>query len=477
MKRTTLIAAALCLMTGASVAQEVVPGVSVRDFQLEHNGNYLTVEITIDLSNPKVGCNGVLLLTPCLINSDDSLHFESTSVQGKRRYFHELRNGRKAGASNENGTVYRTKELPLTRSYHEVIPYESWMNGADLRLHCSLYGCCEQLLAEECTHLGGYAEFVAPELIVPEFLYVTPEAEIKRHSLEGSAFVDFPVNQTTIAPDYHNNVAELGKIRETINSVRSDEDITIDNIWLKGYASPEGSYAHNRELAIDRVNAIKSYVQGLYNFPASTITTDYEPENWEGLRHYVEQSDLEHRAGIVALIDTDMELDAKETRIRTTYPADYRRLLQDCYPYLRRTDYRVNYTVRDYSDVEEIQEILRTQPQKLSLNEMYLVAQTFEPGSDEYVAVFETAVRLYPDDPVANLNAANAEMRQGEFAAAERHLAQAGDSPEAEYARGVFAYLNRDFVVAREHLIPASEAGLQEATLLLERVNEQLKLL
>ncbi len=444
--------------------EEVVTGVKVIGFRAERDGAFMKVDMSLDVSNLHVKRNRAVLLTPCIINPDDSLHLNTTGVYGRRRYFQTLRKLGDGMLCGEGETTYRTKNLPDVVEYHKVMPYEKWMDGANFQLHRYLYGCCERILSAETGWLGKYGVFR------PEFLYVTPEAEVKTRSLEGTAYVDFLVNKTDIRPDYHNNEAELGKIRETIGSVQGDEDVTIDNIWLKGYASPESPYKHNEELAIGRVNAIKGYVQKLYNFPDNKITTDYEPENWEGLRRYVEQSSLEHKAEILALIDTDMNPDEKEAQIKKTYPDEYRHLLENCYPYLRRTDYRVNYTVRGYSDVEEIKQILRTEPQKLSLNEMYLVAQTFEPGSGEFNEVFQTAVRLYPNDPIANLNAANAAMKAGDLAAAEHYLAKAGDSAEAEYARGVYAYLTDDYDTAREHLYVAAQAGIDLATQFLDEI-------
>ncbi len=442
--------------------REVVTGVKVNGFRAERNGKYMSVDMLLDVTDLKVKRNRAVLLTPCVINPDDSLHLKSIGVYGRRRYFQTFRKMGEGMISGEGEMTYRTKRLPSTIEYHDVVPYERWMGGANIQFHRYLYGCCERILAVETGWLGRCANNV------PELLYVTPQAEVKTRSVEGTAYVDFVVDKTDIRPDYHNNASELGKIRETINSVHGDEDITIDNIWLKGYASPESPYKHNEELAIGRVNAIKGYVKGLFDFPDEKITTEYEPENWGGLRRYVEQSSLAHRDEILALIDTDMDPDAKEAKIKATYPAEYSALLQDCYPYLRRTDYRVNYTVRGYSDVEEIKQILHTQPQKLSLNEMYLVAQTLEPGSDEYIEVFEVAVRMYPDDPIANLNAANVEMKHGEFTKAAAYLEKAGDSAEAEYARGVYAYLTDDLDSAREHLTVASQAGIAQATQLLE---------
>lgn len=95
------------------------------------------------------------------------------------------------------------------------------------------------------------------------------------------------------------------------------------------------------------------------------------------------------------------------------------------------------YTVRPFS-IEEAKEILKTKPQQLSLQEMFLVAQTYEPGSPEFNEVFDIAVRLFPDDETANLNAACTDLQKGDLTSAEKHLAKAGNSKEAERVRDVF---------------------------------------
>ena len=111
--------------------------------------------------------------------------------------------------------------------------------------------------------------------------------------------------------------------------------------------------------------------------------------------------------------------------------------MSDIYPRLRHSDYTVTYTVRPF-DVEEAKEILKTKPQQLSLQEMYLVAQTYEPGSPEFNEVFDIAVRLFPDDPTANLNAACTELQKGNLQAAEKYLAKAGQSKAADRIRKIY---------------------------------------
>ncbi len=477
MKRTILIFILAALLgmgnlseTAAQTTEYITPGVSIGNFKMNREGKYLTVEMELDLNSLDVDANRAVLLTPRLVNGTDSLDLPSVGIYGRRRYYYYVRNGI-GSISGENETVYRAADKPNSVAYDNITEYKEWMDGATLKFHRSDWGCCHGILAEYEGILGRHREAFFPELI-----FVQPKAEImKSRSLSGSAYIDFPVDQTVIYPDYRRNTAELGKIQATIDSVRNDKDVTITQVWLKGFASPESPYKHNTELAIGRTAALKRHIEQLYHFSDSIIRTDYEPEDWAGLRRHVEQSNIDHRGEILALIDSDMEPDAKEAEIKRTYPEEYRFMLQHFYPALRHTDYRIDYNIRTFNEAEEIKRIMAEQPQKLSQNEFYLVAQEYEPGTAEFTDVFETAVRMYPDDKVANLNAANAAIRRDDFATARRYLDKAGDSAEAVYARGALAVREGDYETARRHLGKAKEMGLEKAALTLYELNDRLK--
>lgn len=202
-------------------------------------------------------------------------------------------------------------------------------------------------------------------------------------------------------------------------------------------------------------------MQRQYSFPESIITTSYEPEDWAGLERYVEQSSLENRDAILGIIRGSLEPDAKEAKMKKTFPADYAFLLKNVYPGLRHSDYAVKYEVRAYTDVDEIKRMLKTQPSKLSLNEMYLAAQTMEPGSPEFDETFDIAVRMFPHDSVANLNAANVAMQIGDMKRARRYLDNAGTSPQAVYARGVLEAMSGDYDAAMPLLEKAGAEGVK----------------
>jgi len=302
-----------------------------------------------------------------------------------------------------------------------------------------------------------------PEPYRPDwhFSYVSPQAETNKvREISGRANVEFIVDKWDIVEDYRNNYAEYQKIRQSVEQVKDDPDARIIGIWLKGFASPESPYEHNTMLARNRVDAIRQYVQRLYGIPSDIITTDYEPEDWAGLRQFVEASQLEHRDEILQLIDAQTDPDRKEAQIKRQYPSEYEFMLGTWYPALRHTDYKIQYVVNNFTDPQRCLELVRTAPQKLSLNEFYLAAQACEPGSQDYNEVFETAVRMYPESEAANLNAAVSALRRGDLSTARRYAPKAGSSPEALCVQGILALKNGDPETARRLF---REAGNDDA--------------
>ena len=182
---------------------------------------------------------------------------------------------------------------------------------------------------------------------------------------------------------------------------------------------------------------------------------------------------MPHRNEILALIDdTTIAPDPKELKIKTTYPDEYKFLLTTVYPGLRHSDYTIEYTIRSFTDMKEIADMMHTTPHKLNLNELMRYAQTVEPGSDEYNEVFETAVRMFPNDEAANLNAANSAMQRGDMVQAERYLSKAGESAEAVYARGVFSALRGDYDAAVGYVERAGAMGLEDASQVIDHIKE-----
>lgn len=440
--------------------------VTVRNLFVSRSDDKLFISMDIDVSGLEVKSNREVIFTPALASDDHTLSLPAVLVAGRNRYYHHLRNDDLRPATTQ---LYRRSDVSVVE-YRTVVPYEKWMNTSKLVTLNEVCGCCDETIAGENEPL--LALRFEPKAFVPSYIYIRPKAEPKINVLEGSAYIDFPVNRTEIHENYRRNPVELQKILSTIDAVRNDADTRIISVSIKGYASPESPYSNNERLAMGRTKTLKEYVRKQYNFADSQFITDYEPEDWAGLERYVESSSLDNKAGILALIRSNMDPDAKEQSIKTAFPKEYAFLLKEVYPGLRHSDYAVKYEVRAYTDVEEIKRLIKTQPQKLSLDEMYLAAQEMEIGSEEYNETFDIAVRMFPDDEVANLNAANIAMSRGDLKSAERYLQKAGDSPQVTYARATLAALNKDFATAEKMFEEAARKGISDAEKMLKQMEE-----
>ena len=442
-------------------------GMGISGVAMKRSADLMTVGMNFDLGSFELDGNRAAVFAPMIVNGSDTLVLQPVGLYSRTRWYQYLRAGEKP-LGGEGETTIRWSERPETMDYSQTVPYAEWMNGSQLYLRRSEYGCCRKLIGEFAEPLAAYRELKYS----PVFRYVRPVADAtKTRELSGKAFVDFVVNRTEINPSYRNNTFELNKIIATIDSVRSDKDVTVKRITIKGFASPESPYSNNTRLAKGRTEALKQYVRNLYHFSNDFISTDYEPEDWAGLRAYVASSNITNREAILAIIDSNMEPDPKELKLKTTYPEEYRFLLREVYPALRHSDYTIEYTIRTYTDINEIRQIMATAPQKLSLNEMFLLAQSYETGSAEYNSVFDTAVRMYPNDEVANLNAANSAMSRGDLTSAAGYLAKAGNGDDAVYTRGVLAALQGDYSTAVK-LFSQVEGRLPEAGEALKTVKE-----
>lgn len=443
--------------------------VGVSNARVVRDGSNVVVDVDIILDDLKVKSTKAVLLTPFLVNGEDSLALPSVGIYGRQRYYYYRRGG--SMISGEGESSFMTGKDLGTVPYHAMTAYKEWMNGCRLVLTRSDYSCCEEKTGAQSSDLVSNALWIPG---TPALIYVSPKAEkTKARSLSGIAYIDFPVDRTEIHPDYHNNIAELGKIRATIDSVRNDKDITVTSIKLKGFASPEGTYAHNTDLARERTATIRNYVLDLYHFDPSVVTFDYEPENWDGLIAWLRTSGLPHAGEILGIAeDKTSDPDAREYRIRKYYPEDYNVMKSEIYPRLRCTEYRIDYSIRGYVDPQEILRVMRTQPGKLSLEEFFVAAESLESGSPEFNSVFETAAVMYPEDETANLNAASAAMGRGDLGSAEARLAKAGDSAEAEYSRGILAVLRKDYLSAVSHFRDAAGKGMDGAAEQAEIFNE-----
>lgn len=452
---TTLALAAVLGLPLCAQTRMAGRGISVGDVSVTRGDGHVMLNMRLNLDSLDLAANHRLVYTPVLQSGGVTETMPEIVINGRRQQIMYERGDMKGSLDSRATVVRRMNGRPQVIDYQASVPLADDVVNYDIAIREDLCGCGDSL------DTGSY---LIKRSRKPLMAFVRPEAEAqKERHIDKTAYIDFPVDRTELHPDYRRNPAELDSIINTINMVKADKNLTIKKIEIHGYASPESPYEHNDYLARERAKTLKDYVRRLVNLNDSIFTVAHTPENWDGLVQYIRGGNLANADAILAIIaDDSLTPDAREWKIKREYPEDYRFMLNTWYPALRRSDYHIGYVVRPFS-VEEAKAIIRTSPQQLSLEEMFLVAQTYSLGSDDFNEVMEIAVRMFPSDPTANLNAACTRLNAGDADGAKPYLDKAGTSPQAVNARAVYHQLKGDYDEARRLYRQAADAGVDEA--------------
>ena len=462
--------------SSTAMAQSIASGaVTIDSVQTHIVDSRVDVAFKLNLDNLKLKAEQQLVLTPMLVADGDTLALSPIVINGRSKQIRMERNGELASRRTDRRqpiVVRRKNGTQQSINYSQTVNRTRPIEAEQVQLLTAqdLCGCGDI----ENLESSLIANVENPAAWTPAIAFVKPAAEARKQRAEkGEAYLSFRVNKTDIVVDLFDNSRELAKITKTIDLVREDKNVQITGINIHGFASPDGPYANNERLARERAASLKNYVANLYPINAKLFSSNSTPEDWNGFRRKVQQSNLANKEEIIKISNSSLAPDDKDKRIRQLYPHDYAVIMSDIYPRLRHSDYTVSYTVRPFS-VEEAKQILKTRPQQLSLQEMFLVAQTMEPGSAEFNEVFDIAVRMFPDDPTANLNAACADIQRGDMESAERHLKRAGNSAEANNARGALAVARKNYKQAKQLFDEAAAVGSAEAKANAKRIERIL---
>ncbi len=455
-----------------------IESLKLEDLNYRKVNDYVLVEANIVPSNIKVRASEMLVLTPVLHSntSEDSLEFAPVVILGKLRSKLVERAQKLKSPSplpdNVTAKIIQKGKSSNVINYSEKAPYFKWMNNARLSLRGDLTGCAN---CSRGTESLSVVDYFTVEKYKPSYklTYIAPEAEpVKSREDRHTASFNYVVGKHDLLRDYKNNAAEFLRVDNIINDITSNKDFEITELTVSGYASPEGNFSSNLTLSDRRANSFAMYLSFAYGIPRHMVRVRGYGEDWDGLIEAVSKSDLVDKDRVLNIIKYVSNPDARDAEFKKLSGGKtWRTLLDVIYPPLRRTDYTVAYKVRAFS-VEEAKEILKTNPKLLSLNELFLVAQTYDSKSQDYKQVFDIAMYLYPNEPIAVINSAAASLEQGHYNESIIRLNKLENDPRAWNNMGV-AYANEEnFEKAKEYFEKAAAFGDENARHNLEELKK-----
>lgn len=432
--------------------------------------------ITFDYEHPNmnVSANKAIYYTPFIGDQERIKELPSISLMGKfylknydRKWAVKSKKQKRAFVANGKTQVLTNNRKGQTYTYNAGVAYEPWMKNASLYIRNEDCGCGKVIekQTESVARIQPQQQEYTPSFFTA---YIVPQVEmVKNRSVECEAVLDFIVGKSDLILDRNNNAAEMMKIIETLNSIKNDDKVKVTAIDIYGYASPEGNIEANRLLSVDRALVLKSYLMSQYTYPASYYGAHFGYEDWDGLIKVLQTSGKPYAEAIINIIENTDDVYTRKSLIeKYQNGVPYKEMLQRYYPPLRRVVFKASFEV-DAFDIEEAKALVHTQPQYVSLNELYVVANSYDPHSAEFKEMFDIAAKTYPTNDVANINAAINAIENENYEQAQQYLLKVNARnalPQYINAKGIIAWkLHQDIDMARKLFEQAKADGLKEA--------------
>ena len=242
------------------------------------------------------------------------------------------------------------------------------------------------------------------------------------------------------------SIQDLVKILKEINDMQ--EERALQNIEVSAYASPDGSFNLNEQLAEKRQDVSSNYLKKQLkkiNMDAD-VDTKYTAEDWEGFQELISKSNLQDKDVILRVLSMYQDPEEREQQIRNMSSV-FTEIADGILPELRRARLIVNYEVIGRSD-DQIIEQYGLDASKLSVEELLYGGNMLMENATSRKQWYETTIKHYPNDYRAYNNLAQLAIMEGNTTAAQNWLQKAksvnSKAPETNANMAVLALKHGD---------------------------------
>lgn len=279
-----------------------------------------------------------------------------------------------------------------------------------------------------------------------------------------AADIMFLINQANIRAGELKTDAMLELQKELLNA-NKDTSRVIEEINISSYASPDGSYDLNRNLAEKREANTDAYMRGQLKKDKITefgeLTSQFTAEDWEGFQELVSKSNIQDKELILSVLSMYKDPEEREREIRNLSNV-FEQLADVILPQLRYSRITASVNVIGRSDME-INRLVDSDPKALKVDEI-LYAATLTDDNARRKAIYTKATELYPDDYRTWNDLGLTQYVAGDYRNAAANFKKAASiapaSAEAQMNLGLIELLNKNYAKANQYF--GSAAGVKE---------------
>ena len=453
--------------------QEDVALVCTPEVLVLNNGR-VDADIKVTFPVKYFNAKAVLKVTPVIV-------FDGGEVAGTTQYF-------QGSKVDDNYTVI-DKKMGGEYTMHASFPYDERMACSELQLRAEIKcpnGKCKEFTLvnlnngaiptkdEAAILAGGGAE---ADALKRSFGLTIAEGV---NTLQ--ADIDYAAAMQNMASGYKNVITEVTRANYmyAINSstlsrkatsteelsdfqqnvvAQKDNDRIKQNIYVNGYASPDGPEKFNDKLSAARSTAGKKAAEKLLKEVGLSIDAASYGEDWAGFRELVAASDIEDKELILSVLDSYGSSSEREDQIKNMSQV-FSALKDEILPQLRRAQLVNSSDITGKTDAEMVELVRAGKFSSLDEYEMLHIASTGKLSDEESLAVLENVANTYKSATAYNnLGVAYAKAGEASKAAAafDKAVKAGGNSTEINNNLALVNLMLGDTSAAKSYTSNASQ--------------------
>lgn len=437
------------------------------------NNGVVEADITVTFPEKYFNKKAVLKVTPVIV-------FEGGEVAGLTQYFQGTKvDDNYTVISSENGGNY---------TMHVSFPYDERMECCQLQLRAEIKcpkGKCKEFtlvnlnngaiptkeeaeilaaggaeadalkrafgltIAEGVNTLQRDLDFAAAMQLMPSG-YRRVINEVTR------ADYMYAINSSTLrrsATETEDLIAFQQRVAEQLGNDRIDQ-----NIYVNGYASPDGPERFNDRLSASRSESGQRAAERLLADMGLTIDAASYGEDWAGFRELVAKSDIEDKELILSVLESYETSTEREAQIRNMSEV-FEAIKTEILPLLRRAQLVNSSDITGKTDDEMAALVRAGRFNELNETELLHIASTGILTAEENVVALEAAAETYKTVTAYN-NLAVGYARLGDGTRAAEALQQAvtvgGNASEINNNLALVNLMNGNTEAAAAYIANAS---------------------
>ena len=350
---------------------------------LEVVGQDVPAQITARVPSKFFVKNAEVTVTPYLVYNGTKTASQSYTFQGEKV------RGNAPVVSWQNGGTFN---IPANFEYTPAMDQSSLELGFSVKQGKKQYVLPSVKVADGVVSTAALANAatVTPAVASDAFQRIINE--------KYAADIMFLINKANIRATQLKTDA-MDELRKEILATSGNPSRVLEEINIQSYASPDGSLEFNEKLAADREKNTLAYMNKQLKKDKiaefGDLTAQFTAEDWEGFQKLVQNSNIQDKDLILSVLSMYKDPEQREKEIRNLANV-FEQLADQILPQLRYSRITASINVIGKSD-SEIKALAASDPKALNIEEL-LYAATLTDNNGERMKIYDSAVRLFPND-------------------------------------------------------------------------------